>query len=90
MNVDSPVKRRTYQVKDIAGFRVETESGECLGTLVDVYPTGGNDVFVVLSGTREYLIPARSDVVRSIEIKKQRILVDLPKGLRDIYEAPPK
>ena len=65
-----------------------TEQGECLGILVDVLPSGGNDVFVVQQGLREMLIPALKSVVRSIDLPNKRMEVNLPRGLREIYENP--
>jgi 16S rRNA processing protein RimM len=77
-----------YRVKDLDGCAVVTESGETLGVLKDVYPTGSNDVFVVRSTDREYLIPALKEVVLSVDTAARRILVRLPAGLREIYEEP--
>ncbi len=76
-----------YRVKDLDGCAVVTESGETLGLLKDVYPTGANDVFVVRGEQREYLVPALKDVVLEIDLAARRILVRLPPGLRDVYES---
>lgn len=76
-----------YRVGDLDGCEVVTESGERLGILKDVYPTGSNDVFVVREGERELLIPALKAVVLSIDIGARSIVVRLPPGLREIYEA---
>jgi len=75
-----------YKVADLAGCQVLTDQGECLGLLVDVLPSGGNDIFVVQQGLREMLIPALQSVVTSIDIPQKRIEVVLPEGLREIYE----
>lgn len=72
----------TYRVKDLVGCDVVTVGGEVLGTLRDVLPTGGNDVFVVGEGLTEILIPALKSVVLRIDLEKRRIEVDLPQGLR--------
>lgn len=72
----------SYLVKDLVGFEVVTEAGEVLGKLVDVLPTGGNDVFVVGEGPAEILVPAIKSVVLKIDMELRRITVDLPKGLR--------
>lgn len=72
----------TYRVKDLAGCEVVTTSGEVLGTLRDVLPTGSNDVFVVGEGPAEILVPALKSVVLRIDLEKRRIEVDLPQGLR--------
>jgi len=74
-------------VKDLAGCSVKTEEGDVIGELVDVYPTGANDVYVVRSPNREYLIPALKSVVLKIDVINKTIVVRLPDGLREIYET---
>lgn len=64
-----------------------TLESELLGTLADVLPSGGNDIFVVRQGERELLIPALKTVVQKIDLDARTIWVELPKGLRDIYES---
>jgi 16S rRNA processing protein RimM len=76
----------SYQVRDLAGCQVVTDQGECLGLLVDVLPSGGNDIFVVQQGLREMMIPALKSVVRIIDLPHKRMEVALPQGLREIYE----
>lgn len=78
--------KKEYLVRDLDGCRVVTESGEDLGELKDVYPTGSNDVYVVRSALREMLIPALTSVVLSIDLREKRIVVRLPPGLREVYE----
>ncbi len=65
-----------------------TDTGEVLGTLTDVLPSGGNDIYVVQQGQREVLIPCLKSVVKSIDLSQKRIEVVLPPGLREIYENP--
>ena len=76
-----------YLVKDLDGCRVLTETGEDLGEIKDVYPTGANDVFSVRLGEREILVPALKEVVLEIDLAARRIVVRLPPGLREVYEA---
>lgn len=75
-----------YRVQDLDGCRVETVEGEVLGIFKDVITTGSNDIFVV-QGTKEYLIPALKTVVLEINLTERLIKVQLPAGLRDIYES---
>lgn len=94
-----PQGEPSYRVKDLDGCEVVTESGEVLGVLKDVYATGANDVFSVVQSApadkpglpptvaREYLVPALKEVVLSIDVAAKRIVVRLPPGLREIYEA---
>lgn len=77
-----------FLVKDLATCLVYTETGECLGQLVDVLPAGGNDVWVVQKDQQEILIPAKRDVVLRVDLEAKRIDVQLPTGLRAIYDPP--
>jgi 16S rRNA processing protein RimM len=81
-----PLPAKTYPVKELAGCQVMTVEGECLGLLVDVLPSGGNDIFVVQQGLREMMVPALVSVIKTIDLEKKRIEVELPSGLREIYE----
>lgn len=83
-----PSKNPSYKVRDLAGCEVVTLEGERLGQLEDVLPSGGNDIFVVRAGEKEILIPALKSVVHQIDLKAKRIVVNLPAGLRELYEAP--
>ena len=85
----SPIDgRNEYRVRDLAGCEVVTAEGERLGLLVDVLPSGGNDIFVVQRPGREILIPALKQVVRSIDLLQKQMEVVLPAGLREIYDPP--
>jgi 16S rRNA processing protein RimM len=72
-----------FYYHEIEGFRVETVGGEPLGTVVQVFPTGTNDVLVVRGARRELLIPVIADVVRAIDRGERRILIQPLPGLLD-------
>jgi 16S rRNA processing protein RimM len=80
------VTENTFRTADLAGCEVVTEAGEVLGVFKDVIGSKANDVWVV-EGRKEYLIPALKDVVLKVDLAARRILVRLPAGLREIYEA---
>jgi 16S rRNA processing protein RimM len=75
-----------WRTAELAGCSVVTESGEVLGEMKDVLPSGANDVWVI-QGRREYLIPALKTVVLDVDLVTRRITVRFPPGLREIYEA---
>src|SRR4051812_22948550 len=77
---------KAYKVAELVGCQVVTDLNEVLGILVDVLPSGGNDIFVVRQGMRETLIPALQSVVQKVDVAAKRIEVTLPQGLREIYE----
>jgi len=66
---------------EIVGFRVETDSGELVGEVVETLSTGLNDVWVVQADGREHLIPVIDDVVREIDRDGRRIVITPMPGL---------
>ncbi len=79
-----------WRVSDLVGSEVLTEEGVVLGQLKDVLPTRANDVFVVVQGDQEILIPALKTVVMKVSPEEKRITVRLPKGLEEVYAPKPK
>ncbi|KUL05394.1 MAG: Ribosome maturation factor RimM [Synergistales bacterium 54_9] len=75
----------SFWVDDILGLSVEDEeSGEILGVICEIFPTGGNDVYVVKTpeGSQK-MLPAIREVVRLVDLERGVILVRLLDGLWD-------
>ena len=68
---------------DLIGCAVRTTTGEELGTVAELIVTGSNDVCVVRSGTREYLIPLIADVIDVLDVAARTIVVRPVPGLLD-------
>ena len=66
---------------EIIGMQVFSESGEFLGTVKSIFPTGSNDVYVVKKKGAEIMIPALESVILSIDPDRNSMTVDLPEGL---------
>ena len=79
------MSKEAWKVSEIAGFRVETEEGDFVGVLADVFGTKANDVFVVKNDVQETLVPALKSVVLKVSLSEKKITVRLPPGLREIY-----
>jgi len=73
-----------YYWCDLLGLAVVSDQGEQLGELVDIMPTGSNDVYVVRSERGEYLIPATDDVVSEIDLEQRKMVVTPLDGLLDL------
>lgn len=72
----------TYYIKDLVNCAVFLEDGTEFGKLIDVFQTGANDVYVIkTSDSTEVLIPAIKDVVKNIDIKSKKIVIELMEGL---------
>ena len=74
----SPGEVYVYQ---LAGLEVFTNTGERLGTIDRSFSNGANEVLVVQGGTREILIPMIAEVVRTIDLPGQRVVIDPIPGL---------
>jgi len=73
-----------YYWCDLIGLEVATPDGTVLGSIVDIFETGSNDVYVVRGREREYLIPAIASVISSIDLEGGRMLVTPLEGLLDL------
>jgi len=72
----------SYFIVDIIGCEVFTDVGDFLGKVIDVFPTGSNDVYTVRnSENKDILLPAIEDVVKDIDIENKKIIVHLLEGL---------
>jgi 16S rRNA processing protein RimM len=72
-----------YYTFQIIGLKVVTTEGELLGHITEIMTTGSNDVYIVEGKRGEILIPAIEDVVKSIDLKKGKVVIEAIKGLLD-------
>lgn len=68
-----------YQLLDL---EVWTDQGEHLGQVVEILPTGGNEVLVVRGLGGEVLLPLIEAVVQEVDLAAGRIRVHMLEGLR--------
>jgi len=78
-----PLEEDEYYWEDIIGLKVYSVEGEYLGEVVNILPTGSNDVYEVRGPKGEMMLPAVSDVIKQIDLEGGRILVDIPGGLSE-------
>jgi 16S rRNA processing protein RimM len=80
-----PLEEDEYYHFQLVGMQVETEEGEVLGEIVEVFTApGANDVFVVYGSRGEILIPAIEDVVISLDVEAERVVIRPLPGLLDM------
>jgi len=60
---------------------VQNTEGKLLGQVSDVIQTGSNDVYEISSDTGKFLIPATDEVIKSIDLDKRLMVIELLKGL---------
>ncbi|MBQ6825330.1 MAG: 16S rRNA processing protein RimM [Clostridia bacterium] len=73
-----------YFISDLIGCHVfDAESEKELGTISDVSQTGANDVWHILKEGKEYLVPAIDEVLISVDINNEKVII---KPLKGIFE----
>jgi 16S rRNA processing protein RimM len=75
-----------YYWHEVIGSQVRTTGGEDLGRVVDIFRTGGAEIYTVTGGPRgEVLVPAVKSVVRTFTPREGLIVVD-----PDALDLPPR
>jgi len=78
-----PLPEGQYYTFQIIGLKVVTTEGKLLGRITEIMTTGSNDVYIVEGKRGEILIPAIEDVVKSIDLKKGKMVIEAIEGLLD-------
>jgi len=76
-----PLQEGEYYRFQLIGLKVLSTEDRLLGQVSDVIQTGSNDVYEISSGTNVFLIPATDEVVKSIDLIKGQMIVELLEGL---------
>lgn len=72
----------TYFIVDLLDMDVYTDENLLLGKIIDVYPTGSNDIYVVKNEEgKQILLPAIGQVVQKVDIQNKKMIVHLMDGL---------
>lgn len=66
---------------ELAGCKVETIGGETIGEVSELMRTGGTELLVVKSESKEYLIPFAETICVEVDVESKLIKVDPPEGL---------
>lgn len=80
-----PLEQNQYYLHDMLGLRVRHVNGTSLGTIADVVPSTGNDLFVVRNDTTgaETLLPVVKAFIKEVDLAGGVIIVDPIPGLFD-------
>ena len=72
-------------IADLIGLKVVADTGEVLGTCMDVLQTGANDVYEVTpENGKKILIPAIRECILEVNLETGIMTVHLLKGLLDL------
>ncbi len=78
-----PLPEGRYYWFELIGMEVFSEAGEKLGAIVDIFQTGGNDVYVMKRGGKEVYIPATQEIVKQVDRKAKKMVIHLMDGLME-------
>lgn len=77
-----PLAPDEYYLHDLYGMRVETDTGELIGTVREVLETGASNVIIVTrAGQPDALIPMIHEFVVALDQADKRIVVRVVEGL---------
>ncbi len=79
-----PLPEGRYYWYELIGMEVVSEEGEKLGTIVDIFETGSNDIYVMKQGKREIYLPAIREVIKQVDRQAKRMVVHLMDGLMEL------
>lgn len=72
----------TYFIADLIGMKVYDDEGNLLGTLEDIYNNKIHDIYVVKNDLgKQILLPSTKEVIKEIDMERDRIIVHLIDGL---------
>jgi 16S rRNA processing protein RimM len=78
-------KNKRFFIHEVIGFLlIDTHKGE-IGPIEEVLDLPMQQVFRVLKGQTEILIPAAEDLIRLVDRKARTVLIQAPEGLIDLY-----
>lgn len=78
--VDLP--ENSYFIVDLIEIEVYTEENKYLGKIIDIFPTGSNDVYVVKDELgKQILLPAIGEVIKNVDIENKKMIVHLLEGM---------
>ena len=81
---DAKLPEGRYFIDDLIGCSVyDALSNEVLGELVEVSSTGANDVWHIKKNGKEYLVPAINEVIVSVNIEEETLVIKPLKGIFD-------
>ena len=69
------------------GCTVETEAGERVGSVRELWNTGGHDVLVVMGERGQVLVPTVREIMKRVYRSEGRIVIDPIPGLLDEDEG---
>lgn len=81
---DANLEDNQYFIDELIGCEAyDVDTNEFIGVVSDVSQTGANDVWHIKKRDKEYLIPCIDEVVISVDVQNNKVVIKQMKGLFD-------
>lgn len=80
---DLKLPEGSYFIQDLIGLECFSETGEPLGRLTDVLPTGANDVYEISKNDKKFYVPAVPSVILKTDVEGGKMEIYKMEGLFD-------
>lgn len=85
---DSLVREEdTFYWHELLDIEVFLESGEFIGVISQILPTGANDIYVIKMADKEFYIPAIFEVIKEVDLRNRKMIISPLEGLLEINEV---
>ncbi len=74
-----------FYFHEIKGFTAIDIENKEIGIINDFFLNTGNDLFQILQGNKEILVPIQDQFIKKIDKENKIIQLDLPDGLLELY-----
>ncbi len=78
------VPQKEGDLNNLLGYKLLDQNNVEVGRVEEIIEIPQNNLFRVLAGKREYLLPANKKLILEVDKIKKEIYYDLPEGLLDI------
>ena len=69
---------------DLLGMQVETVEGERVGEVIEIYELNPADLLEIRGPEKDFMIPYVAEMIKSVSVEDNRIVLDPPPGLLDV------
>ena len=80
-----PLEEGQFYYHEVINFKIIDQNLGELGTIIQIYETGNQDLIAMQFQGKEILIPLVDDFIVKIDRENNILFVNLPEGLIDIY-----
>jgi 16S rRNA processing protein RimM len=81
-----PLTGNQFYYHEVTGFSAIDQFGLPVGTIKSVNDSGPQALFVIDAEGTEILIPVHDNFIKKLDRDNQKIFLDLPEGLLDIFK----